>query len=76
MDELAKAGRLNSSRFMKEQRGQREAEKLMRNGYAAFIEWITQSVCHVPSSLDMNKRYKVDIIRATCECPASSQGGK
>jgi hypothetical protein len=75
MDELAKAGRLHNSREQKERHGMDEAQKLMKDGYCAFINWIEDGVCLIPSTQDANVKYKVDIIRATCECHVSSKGG-
>ena len=56
--------------------GKKLAETMMSQGWANIIVWHSDDVCYVPSqSSPQESGYLVDIIHATCECQAASQGG-
>ena len=68
------SGRLKNMRHQKEQRGKLLAEDMMKAGLDRLIVWRTETQCLVPSQTsDMS--YEVDLLKATCSCPASTQGG-
>ena len=76
MDDLAKAGRLKNYRTVKEQRGKKMAENMLQAGHDRLIIWESDSKCRVPSEVHQDDVvYHVDITKAVCDCPASSQGG-
>ena len=64
MEKLSKAGRLGNN--TRKNNGKEEAIKLLKNVYAGFLEWNTDTICLVPSTKNLTVKYKVDIIRATC----------
>ena len=71
---MSRAGRFN--KCTKIQHGQEEGSRLFKNGYGSFVTWVSPHIAHVPSTSNMTEKYTVDIIRATCECPASNKGGE
>ena len=72
---MSRAGRFNNV-CVRNTHGQAEGTRLFRNGYGSFITWDSPHIANIPSTSNMAEKYKVDIIRATCECPASNRGGE
>ena len=75
IEDLVKAGRLPNTRQQRDSRGRETAEHLMKAGIGAQITWMDDVKCKVPSQSSNGIYYNVDIARATCTCPASTQGG-
>lgn len=74
LDELVEAGRLKNLRNIKEARGKNRAEEMLRSGIGKHVIWKTEDICLVPSE-SSDTSYNVHIIKATCECASSTQGG-
>lgn len=47
----------------------------MKAGLDRLIECETDTQCIVPSQTNQNT-YEVDLLKATCNCPAAPQGGR
>ena len=75
MEQLAEAGRLPNRRKVREMRGQKVAENLIKGGYDQQIVWKTDSRASAPSTTTTDLIYQVDLLHATCTCPASSNEG-
>lgn len=76
MDELAKSGRLKNVKTLKEQKGRLVAEHMLMAGMDKAVQWVTSTECKIPSQTTSGTFYDVDIVNVTCNCPASTQGGK
>ncbi|CAG2223089.1 unnamed protein product [Mytilus edulis] len=74
IEQLARSGRMKNMRNEKDKRGQLLAEEMMKAGLDRLIEWETDTQCIVPSQTNQNT-YEVDLLKATCNCPAAPQGG-
>lgn len=76
LEQLTKAGRLEGSR--QEDRGMTQAAQLLLQGWAQICTWVddTHCICHVPSQSDPTKKWSVNLVDATCDCPASSHEGR
>ncbi|XP_014675608.1 PREDICTED: uncharacterized protein LOC106815634 isoform X2 [Priapulus caudatus] len=76
LEGLKKAGRIKNKSASRESQGRRKAEQMISQGWANIVLWQTNHVCYVPSeTLPATAGYLVDIMHATCECQAASQGG-
>ena len=80
MEELAEAGRLDdevNKANSEAKKGLKKAEELLGRGWAEKCVWLETNECIllVPSA-SSDRMYKVDLIRAICECPATSQKGR
>jgi hypothetical protein len=75
IDELALAGRLRNTRQQNNKRGKAIADTLMLAGHDQLITWESDTTCTVPSQGNPETIYRVNLGKATCECPASTQEG-
>ena len=74
MEGLIQAGRVKSKKV--DGRGKQQAETMISQGWLNIILWHSNHQCYVPSqSSPQDTGYLVDLLRATCECPAASQEG-
>lgn len=60
---------------MKEAKGKGRAEEMLKSGYGKMVVWSSEWKCTIPSETTPHQIYNVDIVKVTCGCLSSTQGG-